>query len=221
MAAPSFPFAWKPIAGRALELALNRALELDPDTRAALRPLAGRHVVLRVDAPPLALQLDVEGERLRVGPVVAPAPDLAVRGTLAGLVAQLPFLQRRGATAAGRVRIEGDADLARRLQSLARRFDPDWRHPFVEAFGEIAGVQIADAVAATLSRARAAGRGLVESGAEFLTEESRDLVARAELDAFLDDVDAVHDDVERMDARVRRLRGAAAAHGLSMPEAAR
>ena len=29
----------KPLAGRALEMALNRALALDPDTRAALAPL--------------------------------------------------------------------------------------------------------------------------------------------------------------------------------------
>src|SRR5690606_39281962 len=43
----------KPLAGRALERALGRALELDPDTRAALGPLDGRRLVLRLDSPPL------------------------------------------------------------------------------------------------------------------------------------------------------------------------
>ena len=66
----SRPFPnWKIPAGRALEAALARALALDPETREALSRLDGRRVALRVDQPPLALQLTVDGERLRVGPV--------------------------------------------------------------------------------------------------------------------------------------------------------
>ena len=44
-----------------------------------------------------------------------------------------------------------------------------------------------------------------ESAAEYLTEESRDVVPRAELDAFHDDVDTLRDDAERLAARVARL----------------
>ena len=76
------PFDWKPLAGRALEAALNRAVALDPDTRDALQPLNGRSVVLALDAAenPLAMRLLVDGDRLRVGPVDAEqTPDLAVR----------------------------------------------------------------------------------------------------------------------------------------------
>ncbi|HEY4583146.1 MAG TPA: SCP2 sterol-binding domain-containing protein, partial [Lysobacter sp.] len=125
----------KPLAGRALEAALNRALALDPDTRDGLRGLDGRRLVLRLATPPLALQIDVDGERLRVGPVAGEAePDLSVRATLGGLLAQLPFMRRDDAPAVGKLRIEGDADLARRLQRLAERFDPDWQRPFVAAF---------------------------------------------------------------------------------------
>src|SRR5687767_10916848 len=102
------PFDWKPIAGRTLEAALNRALALDADTRAALVPLDGRSIELTIEAPPLALQLRVEGERLVVGPVDASRePDLAVRSTLAGLLAQLPFLKRDDAPAVGRMRVSG------------------------------------------------------------------------------------------------------------------
>ena len=39
-----------------------------------------------------------------------------------------------------------------------------------------------------------------------MTEESREVVARAELDAFLDDVDALREDADRLAARVARLR---------------
>ncbi len=216
----AIPFDWKPLAGRALEAALNRAIALDPDTRDALQPLDGRSVVLALDAAetPLALRLLVDGERLRVGPVdPAQTPDLAVRATLGGVLSLgmqtlLPKLLGKrdddvdaDALPVGRMRIEGDAELARRLQRLAERFDPDWQQPFTAAFGDVIGVQIANGVAAALRQARIGGRGFAESAAEYLTEESRDVVPRAELDAFYDDVDTLRDDAERLAARVSRL----------------
>ncbi|MCD9027809.1 SCP2 sterol-binding domain-containing protein [Luteimonas sp. BDR2-5] len=210
---PYSPFSvLKPIAGRALETALNQALALDADTRASLRGLDGQRIALTLSSPPLALQLRVDGERLVVGPVdETQEPDLAVRTSLAGVLSQLPFLRRDDAPPIGKVRVSGDADLARRLQRLAARFDPDWQQPFVGVFGEVIGVQVANAFAAALGQARELGRGVAASAAEYVTEESRDVVARAELDAFHDDVDAVRDDVERLAVRVSRLARAGAA----------
>jgi ubiquinone biosynthesis accessory factor UbiJ len=198
----------KPLAGRTLEAALNRALALDPDTRDGLRTLDGRSVALHVAAPKLALQVRVNGDRLEVGPVDGAAePDLSVRSTLGALVSQLPFFRNDNAPPVGKLRIEGDADLARRLQRLAERFDPDWQQPFASVFGDVLGVQIANAFAAGLRHARDAAGNFATNAAEFVTEESRDVVARDELNAFYDDVDTLRDDVERIAARLARLRG--------------
>ena len=220
------PLDWKPLAGRALEAALNRAVDLDPDTRAALQPLDGRSVVMSLESPkdasasPLALRLTVSGARLQVGPAQpegSSAPDLAVRSTLGGVLSfglqsVLPKLLGHAADEdalpVGRMRLEGDAELARRLQRLAERFDPDWQQPFVRVFGDVLGVQIANGVAAALRQARSGGAKLAETTAEYLTEESRDVVPRAELDAFHDDVDTLRDDVARMAARIARLQAA-------------
>jgi ubiquinone biosynthesis accessory factor UbiJ len=220
----AFPFDWKPLAGRTLEAALNRAVALDPDTRDALQALDGRSVVLALDAAesPLAMRLQVAGTQLRVGPVDAEqTPDLAVRSTLGGMLSfgmqsLLPKLlgkrdDEEAAVPVGRMRIEGDAELARRLQRLAERFDPDWQQPFTAVFGDVVGVQIANGVAAALRQARTGGQKFAESAAEYLTEESRDVVPRAELDAFHDDVDTLRDDTERLAARIARLQKRAAA----------
>lgn len=212
----SFPHslltAIKPVAGRALEQALNRALAMDPDTRDALASLDGRSVALHVAAPPLALQVRVAGTRLEVGSVVEQdgSPDLSVRTSLAGLVGQLPFLRNDDAPPVGQLRVEGDAELARRLQRLAQRFDPDWQQPFVAVFGDVLGVQVAQALAAALRHARSAGGAFATAATEFLTEESREIVGRDELNAFHDDVDSIRDDVERLASRVARLRAGTA-----------
>jgi ubiquinone biosynthesis protein UbiJ len=214
MTAPAFN--WKVPAGRALEAALNRALALDPETRDGLRTLDGQRVALALEplaagGPPLALQVRVEGERLAVGPVDGERePELSVRSTLGGLLSQLPMFRRQDGPPVGRMKLSGDAELARRLQQLATRFDPDWQQPFAAVFGEVLGVQVANAVAAALKHARDAGRDFAETATEYVTEESRDVVARAELDAFHDAVDTLRDDAARLAARVDRLRAATA-----------
>lgn len=216
----SSPFsALKPMAGRALEIALNQALALDTDTRDGLRRLDGRRIVLTLASPPLSMQLQVEGDRLTVGPVAGEdEPDLEVRSTLAGVLSQLRAVvgsdpRRDAAPPIGKVRVSGDAELARQLQRLAERFDPDWQRPFVSVFGEVIGVQVAQAFAGALRQARAAGQSFAESAAEYVTEESRDVVARGELNAFHDDVDHLRDAVERLAARIARLPSASAPAG--------
>ncbi len=195
----------KPLAGRALERALAHLLALDPDTQASLRKLDGRRITLSVQAPALAMELTVADGGLKVGPARhAPEPDLAVKATLAGLLAQLPFA-RGGASAPGRLKLSGDAELARELQQLAQRFDPDWDKPFADVFGEVLGVQIARVLREGLRAGLAHARTLARDGAEYLTEESRVLASRLELDAFHDDVDAVREQVDRIAARVERL----------------
>ncbi len=200
------PDRLKSTAGRALEAALDRLLALDPDTRTALSALDGRRVVLTLTAPRLALALTVDGERVRVGRAPddpAVDADLAVRGTLGALLAQVHWL--RPDDGAARLHVSGDAELARRLQNLARGFDPDWGRPFAEVFGDVIGGTLARAIERALKAGLASVDTLVRDGADYLTEESRDLVARAELDRFHDDVDALRDAVERAEARVQRL----------------
>jgi ubiquinone biosynthesis protein UbiJ len=190
----------------------NRALALDPDTRASLRTLDGRRIALALEAPPLALQVTVDGDRLRVGPVDdANEPDLGIRATLGGLVSQLPFFKRDDAPPVGRVRVSGDADLARRLQRLAERFDPDWQQPFTTVFGDVARRAGRQRVRRRVARSEGRGRGvrgqrrgiphrgIARRGGEGRT--ARVLRRRRRL----------RDDVERLAARVQRLRRGSAA----------
>lgn len=205
-ARPSPLDALKPIAGRALEMALDRLLALDPETRAALAKLEGKRVELVVEAPPIALAITVRDGCLRVGPPdAANEPDLGLRATLGGLLAQLPFARAGAGQPAGKLRINGDADLARTLQQLAQRFDPDWDKPFADALGPIIGPQVARVLREGLRAGSKLAKNLARDAAEYVTEESRDVVAKAELAAFHDDVDALRDRAERLAARVARL----------------
>lgn len=201
------PFdAFKPLSGRVLEAALNRLLALDPEARAQLARLDGRRIELQLAAPPLALAISVRGDRLAVGPADAEAPtDLSIGATLGGLLRQLPPFRNSDSAPVGKLTLSGDAELAQRVQRLMRDFSPDFEAPFVQAFGEIAGHQIAKALHQALLQARSGAGKLARNTAEFLTEESRDLLPKAELEAFYDEVDHERDRAERLAARLQRL----------------
>jgi len=197
----------KPLAGRALELALARLLALDPETLEKLQALEGRRVELSLESPPLALSASVRDGKVRIGPPEhGTEADLGLRANLAGLFAQLPLARGRNAPPA-RLRINGDAELARTLQGLARGFDPDWEQPFVDVLGPLLGPQVARTLREGLRQGAGVARNVSRDAADYLTEESRDAVGRAELAAFLDDVDELRDRAERLLARAARLPG--------------
>ncbi|MCK9537968.1 ubiquinone biosynthesis accessory factor UbiJ [Dokdonella sp.] len=200
------------ILGRGLESVLNRLLALDPETAARVAALEGRALTvdLRHGLPPL--RLVVAAGRLGVGPDDAPSA-LRVSATPASLLALALARGREGTLPDGRVEIAGDAALARQLAQLATRFAPDIEEAFTRILGDVAGVALARALRAGLAGAGAAVRGLARDSAEFLTEESRDLVARAEFEAFGDEVQALAARAGRLQVRLGRLAGHAGMPG--------
>ena len=201
----SFFESLKPLAGRALEQALNRVLALDPDTQAAIAKLDQRRIQLALEAPAIALEISVEANQLRVGPVQDSEADLGIRSTISGALSQLPFFRSSSAAPVGKVRINGDAELARQLQALAKNFDPDWDKPFADAFGVIIGPQIAKTLREAFKQGASFAKKFSQDGVDYLTEESRDVVSGAEQTAFNEDVDDLRDRAERILARFEKL----------------
>ncbi|MFA5683847.1 MAG: SCP2 sterol-binding domain-containing protein [Lysobacteraceae bacterium] len=192
--------------GRVLQSVLNRAIALDPDSAERLRALEGRRIALHLQAPPLAIGIEVIDGALKVGPARdLEAPDLSLAASLGALLSQALPAGGRSATPGGRMTISGDAELAQRLQKLARDYAPDFEAAFSGLFGEVLGVQIARALGGALKAGGDSARKFARDGVDYLVEERRELVSSVEQAIFFDEVDALRDDVERLAARVGRL----------------
>lgn len=193
------------VLGRALEATLNRVVDLDPDTRTALRALDGRAITLDFRSTPLAMRIAVHGDRLAIGPAFGADSALRVTAAPSALLAMALSRGRDEATTPGRVDISGDADLARRLERIARTFEPDFDEAFARVFGDVAGFQIARGVRRALATVRGGAEAFARDTAEYLSEEGRVIVPKAEVDVFLDDVDTLRERADRLEARVKRL----------------
>ncbi|SFW71782.1 ubiquinone biosynthesis accessory factor UbiJ [Luteibacter sp. UNCMF366Tsu5.1] len=197
------PRPLRALAGRAMEAALNRVVDLDPDTRARFDALDGRSIQVHLDGPDLALRVSVAKGRLRVGP---PEDNgtLRVKATPGSLLA-MALRRDDDGVAPGKVDIAGDAELARRLERLARQYAPDIEEAFAKTFGDVIGVPLAKALRDALGHARESAAHLTEDTADWLRDEARVAVSPSEMDGFLDGVDAVRERAERAEARFARL----------------
>lgn len=193
------------VFGRLLESVLDRAISLDAETRDRLSALEGRAIGMSFKGTGLAMRMVVDHGRLRIGPADSDTSALSLAATPGTL---LSMLLRRGdeaAMAPGQIDISGDAELARRLEQIATRFAPDVDEAFSRAFGDVVGFQLARQFRRSLTWMQRGARDLATDSVEFLRDESRDLVARPELDDFLDEVDQLRDRGDRLEARVRAL----------------
>jgi ubiquinone biosynthesis protein UbiJ len=199
------PRPLRKLAGRALERALNRAVTLDDDTRTRLAALEGRRLEVHLRGPDLRLSIAVADGVLRVGPPAdTDAPSLRVAATPGSLLAMAMRRDDEG-VAPGKVEIAGDADLARRLEKLARNYAPDFEEAFAQVFGDVLGVPLARAMQRALAHVRDSAHHATEDIADWLREESRLTIAPAEMDDFLDAVDSLRERSERLQARIARL----------------
>lgn len=210
------PNAWIPhplrrLGGMALTLALNRLLALDPESREALGKLEGRRIGVHLQGPGIAFSIAARNGTLQIEPPPgagddASATDFEVKATPGSLLAMA--LGRDGdARPAGKVEIAGDAELAHRVQKLARDFKPDFEAAFATVFGEVAGTAIARALHDAAQWVGEGTRHLRDDTVDWLRDEARLTVPHPEMNAFLDDVDGLRERTERLAARVRHLEG--------------
>lgn len=194
--------------GRALEAVLNRGLALDPATREQLAKLDGRRIGVELKPLDVALAITVEGDRVRVGPHWQVGRDLNLRASPVSLLA---FALRSGDDSVlppGKVDISGDAELARKLEKVMRDFRPDIEEAFAQTFGDVVGVPMARIVTGAFAWTRDSAKAFALDAAEFLRDESGDLVATPQAEQFYDDVDALRERTDRLEARIKRVQAA-------------
>jgi ubiquinone biosynthesis accessory factor UbiJ len=187
----------------AIEAALNRGIGQSLRAQEAASRLNGT-----------SLQLDVEG-LLRVRACVHAGAlalvraddataDAVVSGSPLALAALFAGRLETG-IANDRVAIRGDAEIAARYRELLTRARPDWEEELSRLIGDLPARRLSLAAQSALAWLHKAGTTAAQNMAEYLQEESRDLVSGPELEEFVDEVDALREAADRVEARLRGI----------------
>jgi ubiquinone biosynthesis protein UbiJ len=190
----------------AAEQVLNRALALAPGSKAELSALDDCVFALHCTAPPLDVYLHAVEGRIRLTGVYDGPVTTSVRGVASDFAALATARDPTSALINGPIELKGDSAPLIELQRLVAALDIDWEAPLVDALGDVAGHQLAQALRATYGWGRQASSGLGRQLEEFIHEEARLSPPRLELEDFYRDVQQLDLRVERLQQRTRRLR---------------
>jgi len=142
----------------ALETAINRLLQLDQESPDRVKKLEGR--LLRVDLEGLAITLFFTFKHgvVRVRLQADGEPDTVISGTPVALFKMAEPEETDWGLPDSKVHINGDASLARDLERIFRKLEPDWEGPLAGMFGDVAGHQIAQGLRQGAETARETAR---------------------------------------------------------------
>ena len=185
-----------------LENVLNRGLPRSPRAQQLCAELTGRTVAVEVREI-TRLLLESTGSTLRITRGDAGA-DAEIVGGPFGLLA-LGAASPEAVLQRGDVEIRGDAELAQKFRELVLLLRPDPEEELSLFVGDVPAHQVGRFARMALGWTRQAATTTVQNIAEYLGHERQDLVPRSEGEQFLRSVDALREDVDRLDARINLL----------------
>ena len=198
MSAPTLGALLAPAA----ELALQQALAGSNAAARDLKQLDGKVIALVLKELPLKLYFLPQAERLAVRAAHEGKIDLTVR---APSFALLEAALKRGDAPPRGIELNGDAETGQVFSRLLKQADLDWEELLSRYVGDVAAHQIGNLARGLLRWGKDAAARFSQDLAEYLVYESATLPPRHEVEVFLDSVDRLRSDVDRLAARFEQL----------------
>ena len=189
-----------------IEIGLNRYLALEPTVIAECARLEGRVLAFELTDWNIAFYLAPDNAGVRVLDSWPESPDVRLSGRLAAFIRLLSAgAERQAELSAGRIRVDGDAALADRFTRLLESVELDLEEVLAPVTGDLAAHRLGQLGHGFFGWGRYTIGTLARDVAEYLREESGDLVHHSDVESWMNDVDELAEGVDRLDARMARL----------------
>ena len=206
----------------AIETALNAWLKLDGESLAKCEALEGKIIRLHITGLDLNLFFLPAVSGIQV---MANYPDSALAdeqddesevkfdGTVDATIHGSPMALMRLSTSdnAGAsmlesdVEIDGDMRVAEKFSAILKEVDIDWEEILSKLVGDIIAHQAGQVVRSGSDWFSQSIEAMKLNTSEYLSEESKVTPAEAELEYYMDQVDDLRMDIDRLEARVKNI----------------
>ena len=186
---------------------LNRNVGESTPARELSRELDGRVIAIRVRDTGLAMFFEISDEVLELKTDSESEPDVVLTGSLVTLARMAGPNGHDHSPAAlkGGLEVTGDAFTAQAFQKLLKHARPDPEEELSRFVGDAAAFRAGEIARGVRDWAIGARATMGANVREYLQEESREAPSRYEFERFGSNVDALRDDVARLEARINRL----------------
>ncbi len=128
----------------ALETAINQVLQLDIESPSRVNKLEDRLLQLDLEGLNITLFFTFRHGNVRVGLEADGTPDTTISGTPIALFSMAEPEDADWDLPDSKVQINGDASLARDLERIFSKLEPDWEGPLSGMLGDVAGHRCAE-----------------------------------------------------------------------------
>ena len=187
-----------------LENIINQYLQLDPEGLSQMAVLEGK--VLCVDIAGINQQYYVfpEEQGVRIQANYEYPADAVIRGLPTALLKLALAEDSAPLMLSGEIEITGDVGLGRAFKKVLSKLHIDWEEHFSKVVGDVPANMAFSLIGEFSSWAKKVKASLTENVSEYLQEESRDVISGAELEQFNKQVDQLRDDVDRLEALLKK-----------------
>ena len=184
---------------------LNSNIRATTPARELCEELAGKTVAVRVRDTALAMYFAIEADSVSLSANSDIEPDVIITGSLLTL-ARLAGVPADMTVGRDSLDLTGDFEAAHAFQRLLGFAKPDVEEQLSALIGDAAAFRLGQMARQLRNWTKEAQATMHSNIREYLQEEGRELPSRYEVARFTDDVDTLRDDVERLEARIDRLR---------------
>jgi len=186
------------------EAMFNRSIDASSQAAELARRLNSTSLQIEVEGL-VSVRAAVQNGHLALLAGEAAPADAVISGSARALFALLQGARPAAAEQRPALSIRGDAEIANLYRQLFLTARPDPEEELSRWIGDAPARSVSRLAGGAIAWARRTRRVLGENIAEYLREESRDLVARPEVEEFLHGVDQVRETADRVEARLKAL----------------
>ncbi len=189
-----------------VEVAINKALAYDPATQNAIGELAGKVLAVECTLPPLTFYAIHSEKDISLMAQYEGEPDTTLRGSALALASLATDGQDRVSFFDTGVEVRGDHDLLRQIKKILKNLDIDWEAALAQLIGDVPAHLIGESLRSSAKWKQQVAERASTAAAEFSQEEVRLTPSRSEVDNFTTEVKHIANDVDRLTARVNKLK---------------
>lgn len=190
----------------ALQKAMNHALALDPETKPRIGALKGKAIKIIVSPLDIHFFMHFQGDSIALLANYVDEPNTTIRSSPLGLIrlSLLPSSKVRSLFN-DQIQISGDTELGQAVKQLFDELDIDWEGHLAHFTGDVAAHQIGRLVKRGMRFKDSLKTSLTHNLSDYIQEETNLTPPTAAIRDFMDDIDDLRLEVERLEASVNQF----------------
>lgn len=186
---------------------INRALQLDSQAGQRMQQLSGKRLRLTCTEPAMDVLIAIDGASIALTPgdSKADAVDCHLTGSLSAFIDLLGADDKAAAIINGDLTLQGNSQLLLDLYDTLQQTDLDWEYHLARLIGDIPAHFIGSLGRDSWSWLQQSRPVFTRHLQEFLLEEVQLSPSQSEMDSFVEGVQDLALQVDRLAARIRRL----------------